>query len=124
MFNRRIHVQTPSGTTEYTYDYAGRRISSWLSPNNSAGEGRIYWDGQQIGYRSADGTTYFDHQDTLGTERIRTNYSGGVASTLSFATMGGRLYRDHQQQRCDQDNLHFAGLEREAQWTQAGRTFV
>ena len=35
VFNRRIHVQTPSATTEYTYDYAGRRISSWLSPNNT-----------------------------------------------------------------------------------------
>ena len=23
VFNRRIHVQTPSATTEYTYDYAG-----------------------------------------------------------------------------------------------------
>jgi len=28
VFNRRIHVQTSSGTTEYIYDYAGRRISS------------------------------------------------------------------------------------------------
>ena len=36
VFNRRIHVQTPSATTEYTYDYAGRRISSWLSPNNTS----------------------------------------------------------------------------------------
>ena len=67
VFNRRIHVQTPSATTEYTYDYAGRRISSWLSPNNTGVEGRIYWDGQQLGFRSSDGTTYFDHQDTLGT---------------------------------------------------------
>ncbi len=42
VFNRRVHVQTPSATTEYTYDYAGRRISSWLSPNNTGNEGRIY----------------------------------------------------------------------------------
>jgi len=53
VFNHRIHVQTASGATEYTYDYAGRRISSWLSPNNTGNEGRIYWDGQQFGYRSS-----------------------------------------------------------------------
>jgi YD repeat-containing protein len=37
VFNRRIHVQTPSAT---------------------GNEARIYSDGQQIGYRSTDGTTY------------------------------------------------------------------
>jgi YD repeat-containing protein len=81
VFNRRIHVQTASGTTEYIYDYAGRRISSWLSPNNFGNEGRIYWDGQQVAYRSTDGTTYFDHQVTLGTERMRTNFAGSAGST-------------------------------------------
>src|SRR5580698_3244113 len=63
------------------FDYAGRRISSWLSPSNYGNEGRIYWGGQQVAYRSTDGTTYFDHQDTLGTERGRTNYAGSAGST-------------------------------------------
>ena len=78
VFNRRIHVQTASGTTEYIYDYAGRRISSWVSPNNNGNEGRIYWDGQLVAHRSLEALTYFDHQDTLGTQRIRTNYGGYV----------------------------------------------
>jgi YD repeat-containing protein len=81
VFNRRIHVQTASATTEYIYDYAGRRISSWVSPNNTGNEGRIYWDGQLVAHRSFETLTYFDHQDTLGTDRIRTNYGGWVAST-------------------------------------------
>jgi hypothetical protein len=81
VFNHRIHVQTPSATTEYIYDYAGRRISSWLSPNNSGIEGRIYWDGQQFGYRSSDGTTYYDFQDTLGTERMRGSFGTGPGSS-------------------------------------------
>ena len=70
VFNRRIHVQTASATTEYIYDYAGRRVSSWVSPNNTGNEGRIYWDGQLVAHRSSEALTYFDHQDTLGTERI------------------------------------------------------
>ena len=86
--NRRVHVQTASATNEFAYDYAGRRVSTWLSPNNYGSEGRIYWDGQQIGYRSTDGTTYFEHQDTLGTERMRTNYGGLGRLDLRLTAMG------------------------------------
>jgi RHS repeat-associated protein len=115
VFNRRIHGQTASGTTEYIYDYAGRRISSWLSPNNYGNEGRIYWDGQQIGYRSADGTTYFDHQDTLGTERMRTNYAKSVGSSYISLPWGDGYTATVNNAGGDQDNLHFAGLERDAE---------
>jgi len=114
-FNRRIHVQTASATTEFIYDYAGRRISSWLSPNNYGNEGRIYWDGQQIAYRSADGTTYFDHQDTLGTERMRTNYGGSVGSTYVSLPWGDGYTATVNSSGADQDNNHFAGLERDAE---------
>ena len=40
VFNQRVHVQTASATTEYIYDYAGRRVSSWLSPNNYGSRGQ------------------------------------------------------------------------------------
>ena len=113
--NRRIHVQTASATTEYVYDYAGRRISSWLSPNNYGNEGRIYWDGQQIGYRSTDGTTYFDHQDTLGTERMRTNYGGSVGSSYVSLPWGDGYTATVNSSGADQDSLHFAGLEHDAE---------
>jgi RHS repeat-associated protein len=109
--NRRVHVQTASATNEYAYDYAGRRISTWLSPNNYGSEGRIYWDSQQIGYRSTDGTTYFDHQDTLGTERIRTNYGGTAGSTYLSLPWGDGYTATVNTSGADQDNLHFAGLE-------------
>jgi RHS repeat-associated protein len=108
-------VQTSSATTEYIYDYAGRRISSWLSPNNYGNEGRIYWDGQQIAYRSTDGTTYFDHQDTLGTERMRTNYAGSVGSSYISLPWGDGYTATVNSSGADQDNLHFAGLEHDAE---------
>ena len=114
VFNRRIHAQTPSATTEYTHDYAGRRVSSWLSPNNYGNEGRIYWDGEQTGFRSTDGTTYFDHQDTLGTERMRTNYGGAVGSSYVSLPWGDGFTATVNNSGADQDNAQFAGLERDA----------
>ncbi len=115
VFNRRIHVQTASGTTEYIYDYAGRRISSWVSPNNNGNEGRIYWDGQLVAHRSLEALTYFDHQDTLGTQRIRTNYGGYVASTYLSLPWGDGYSATVNNYGGDQDNEHFAGLERDAE---------
>jgi YD repeat-containing protein len=113
--NRRVHVQTASATNEFAYDYAGRRVSTWLSPNNYGSEGRIYWDGQQIGYRSTDGTTYFDHQDTIGTERIRTNYAGSVGSTYLSLPWGDGYTATVNSSGADQDNEHYAGLEHDAE---------
>jgi RHS repeat-associated protein len=115
VFNHRIHVQTPSATTEFIYDYAGRRVSSWLSPNNFGDEGRIYWDGQQIAYRANDGTTYFDHQDILGTERMRTNYAGSVGSSYVSLPWGDGYTATVNSSGADQDNAHFADLERDAE---------
>jgi RHS repeat-associated protein len=110
-FNRRVHVQTPSATTEFTYDYAGRRISSWLSPNNFGDEGRIYWDDQQFAFRATDGTTYFDHQDTLGTERMRTNYAGLQGCSYFSLPWGDDYTATVNSSGADQDNEHFALLE-------------
>ena len=115
VFNRRIHVQTASATTEYIYDYAGRRISSWVSPNNTGNEGRIYWDGQLVAHRSFEALTYFDHQDTLGTDRIRTNYGGWVAATYISLPWGDGYTATVNNAGADQDNEHFGGLERDAE---------
>ena len=115
VLNHRIHVQTASATTEFIYDYAGRRVSSWLSPSNYGNEGRIYWDGQQVAYRSTDGTTYFDHQDVLGTERLRTNYAGSVGSSYVSLPWGDGYTATVNSSGADQDNAHFADLERDAE---------
>ena len=115
VFNHRVHVQTASATTEYVYDLAGRRISSWQSPNNYGNEGRIYWDGQQVAYRSTDGTTYFDHQDTLGTERMRTNYAGAVGSSYKSLPWGDGYTATVNSSGADQDNNHFADLDRDSE---------
>jgi RHS repeat-associated protein len=71
---------------EYLYDYAGNRKSTWLlnQPGLPAGfgeEGRNYWNGNQIAHRALDGNTYFEQRDWIGTERLRTSYTGAASFT-------------------------------------------
>jgi RHS repeat-associated protein len=111
--NHRVSQQTASGTYEYLYDPAGRRISRWNVSNNSGDEGRIYWDGNQIAFHSYDGTTYFENQDWLGTERMRTNYMGAKAMNYSSLPWGDGYAPTTIQSggTPDQDTLHFAQLD-------------
>ena len=115
-FHRRIAEQTPSGTHEFTYDYAGRRISGWLSSSNYGDQGRIYWDNQQIAFRAGDGTN-FDHQDTLGTERMRTLYDGSVGASYQSLPWGDGDTSTVNNSYAGLDSLDFAGLERDVQST-------
>ncbi len=109
--NRRVSSQTTSGVTEYTFDYAGRRISSWLASNNFGIEGRIYWDGMPIAFHAANNYTYFQHQDWMGTERMRTDYAGAVADTDVSLPFGDGFSESFSEAYANQDNNHFAGLE-------------
>ena len=113
--NRRIRAQSSASTYEYLYDYAGRRTSSWLNPSSgnpgTGNEGRIYWDGQQIAYRAWDGTTYFDQQNYLGTESLRTNDAGAVVSTYPLLPWGDGSSATYSGTGANQDNAAFAGLD-------------
>lgn len=114
--NRRVRVQTASSTYEYLFDYVGRRISSWFEPSDFGREGRIYWGNQQIAYRAWDGTTYFDHQDWNGTERMRTNYNGVVSSSYASLPWGdGYTPNENDPNGNAQDNLHFAMLDHDSE---------
>jgi RHS repeat-associated protein len=114
--NRRVRVQTANSTYEYLFDYAGRRISSWLEPNNFGNEGRIYWGNQQIAYRAWDSTTFFDYQDWQGTERMRTDYTGAIVSTYGSLPSGdGYTPNENDPIGNAQDNLHFAMLDHDSE---------
>jgi len=116
--NRRVRVQTSSSTYEYLFDYTGHRTSSWLEPDNAGNEGRIYWDGKQIAYRAWNGNTYFEHQDGLGTERMRTDYTPAVSSTYQSLPWGdGYTTNENDLAGNAQDNLHFAQLDLDADGT-------
>ncbi len=111
--NRRTWVQANGSTYEYVFDYTGRWVSSWPQPSNAGNEGRIFWDGQQIAYRAWNGDTYFDHKDWTGTERMRTDYTGAVASSYVSLPFGDGYTANVQQTYADQDSSHFAELEQD-----------
>ena len=117
--NHRVRSVTSTISYKYMFDYAGKRTSAWLLnvagyPAGLANEGRIYWDGQQIAYRAHDATTYFDHQDWLGTERMRTNYQGQVAQKFGSLPFGDGAFDGYGGTGPVQDTVAFAGLNFDA----------
>jgi RHS repeat-associated protein len=112
--NHRVRTQDGNGTNEYLYDPAGKRISTWVASSNFGSEGRIYWGDQQLAFRSTDGTTYFDHQDWTGTERVRTNYAGSTAALYASFAYGDQSYAFNilnPSSGYNQDNAFYAGLD-------------
>ncbi len=114
--NNRVFAQTSNSTYGYLFDFAGRRISSWLQPNDFGNEGRIYWDGRQIAYRAWNGSTYFNHQDWIGTERMRTDHLGSISSTYVSLPFGeGYAPNENDPTGNALDNLHFAQLDHDTE---------
>jgi RHS repeat-associated protein len=59
----------------------------------------------------ANGTTYFNHTDGLGTERMRINVSGGIYETCTSLPFGDWLTCSNS----DPNPMHFTGDERDAE---------
>ena len=127
-WNRRVSVATTSSTNEFVYDPQGHRMSTWNAANNVGTDGRIYWGDQQIAFLSADASTYFDHQDWLGTERMRTNYQGTAAASYTSLPFGDGSTQTVSTSGANQDNASFTSLELDpagtyhAQFRQYGST--
>jgi RHS repeat-associated protein len=78
----------------------------------------IYAGGRHVGTYSGGppGTTYFDHGDWLGTERVRTNTSGAL-----YEACTGLAFGDWQAcSASDPSPIHFTGKERD---TESGLDF-
>lgn len=109
--NHRVGSRTSSNSYEYVYDAFGQQTSTWLTSQNFGVGGRIYWDGKQVAYRGANGgETMFQHQDYLGTERMRTTASGQVGSTESSLPFGD-AFTKNTNAISDPDTKQFAGQE-------------
>lgn len=115
--NNRVRSQTGSLIEEYTFDYAGRRTGTWMPSTNIGTEGRIYWGSRQVAFRDQDGTTYFDHKDWIGTERMRTNWTGQIANTYVSLPFGDGYAASSPGAASDQDTLHFSGLDKDTAGT-------
>jgi len=106
--NHRARIDTPSSAEEFIFNPAGQHTSA-VNPGQWEDEGWAYWGSSPLAFYS-NGTTQFEHQDWLGTERMRTDVSGNVAGgyiSLPFGdgyTVSGN----------DWDAYHFAGLDQDS----------
>jgi hypothetical protein len=58
--NQRVQVKVPSASPavlEYTYDYRGRRVTTWDANANFGIRGQVWWGNTPIAYRGASGWT-------------------------------------------------------------------
>jgi len=88
--NQRQKAVQNGVTDRYGLDLAGRRSTTWLDGTTNLKLAQYYGDRGPLAFWSAtDGRIRFEHQDTLGTERVRTNAGGAelVTSSLPFGEL-------------------------------------
>jgi RHS repeat-associated protein len=99
----RVRQTVGSIVSDYIVDQAGRTISQ-MNPALSRSE--LYAGGVHVA-TYANGTTYFDHSDLLGTLRARSSVAGASVETCTSLPFGDA-------QTCtgtDRSPLHFTGKE-------------
>ena len=106
-FGARAVKITGGNTFWYLYDAQGRQLAE-LNSSGAWVRGEIFAGSRHIA-SYANSTTYFDHNDSLNTARVRTGVSGAVSQTCANWPFGNAL-------NCSGTGgspLHFTGQERD-----------
>ena len=106
-FNHRVETTVGSAKTDFVFNAAGQRVSTWNGSSWAQIQGQYYWGGKPVAFYKG-GATYFQHQDWMGTERLRTTYNGGVEGTFTSLPFGDDLTTASG---TDNDAYHFASLD-------------
>ena len=112
-FNQRVRTVVGSAATEFVFNVAGKRVSSWNGTTRGWEQGQYYWggSGRPVAFYE-NGVTHFQHQDWLGTERIRTTYNGAVEGTFTSLPFGDA---QATASGSDLDAYHFGSLDSDAE---------
>jgi RHS repeat-associated protein len=105
--NRRVETVVGGTKTDFVYNANGQRASTWNGANNTQIQGQYYWGSKPVGYYRG-GSAHFQHQDWLGTERIRTTYNGTVEGTFTSLPFGDA---QTTASGTDGDQNHYAQLD-------------
>ena len=105
---RRTRRISPSGTSDYFYDLGGRVGLEVNGSTGTANRMEVYALGRHLATYS-NGTTYLSHSDLLGTERVRSNGSGGTAESYANLPFGDFM----QPSGNGVSPMHFTGQERD-----------
>jgi RHS repeat-associated protein len=109
--NHRVRTVVGGNATEFVYNAAGQRASIWDGSTHAQKQGQYYWGGKPVAYYSG-GSTHFQHQDWVGTERMRTGYNASVEGSFTSLPFG-----DAQTTVAgtDGDSYHFATLDHDSE---------
>jgi RHS repeat-associated protein len=105
--NQRVRTVVGSTTTDFTFNAAGQRVSLWNGSTGAQIQGQYYWGSTPVAFYKG-GATHFQHQDRLGSERVRTTYSGTVEGSFTFLPFGDA---QTTYSGSDLDPYHFAQLD-------------
>jgi RHS repeat-associated protein len=83
--NKRVLKTVGGVTTEYYYDLSGNVLGEAQGTTVSANY--VYLNNQLLAEYTG-GTTYFLHQDHLGSTRLMTNVSGGICKSMDYLPFG------------------------------------
>ena len=103
--NQRVRTVVGTGVTEYVFNQNGQRVSTW-DPGYWENAGQTYWGSKPVEFYEA-GYAQFQHQDWLGTERMRTTYNASVEGTFTSLPFGD----DQTTTGVDNDAYHYASLD-------------
>jgi RHS repeat-associated protein len=106
--NQRVRIDQGSTAREFVFNMNGQRTSIWDGNSGSQLQGQVYWGGLPVEFYSG-GAAHFQHQDWLGTERMRTSYSGSVEGTFTSLPFGD----GYSFTGTDGDVYHFAQLDKD-----------
>jgi len=115
--NHRVRTVVGGTAKEYVFNANNQRVSVWNGTSHAQLEGQYYSGAKPVAFYSG-GAVHFQHQDWLGTERMRTSYGGAVDVEGTFTSLP---YGDAQvtTSGTDADAYHFAGLDYDGE-TSAG----
>jgi RHS repeat-associated protein len=104
--NRKVRIDVPGDANEFVFNPAGRRASYWDPVYGWEVQGQTYWGSAPVEFYE-NSVAHFQHQNWLGTERMRTTYNASVEGTFQSLPFG-----DGQSTiGTDNDAYHFAGLD-------------
>jgi RHS repeat-associated protein len=109
--NQRVQTTVGSTVTEFVFNAAGQRVSTWNGSTNAQIQGQYYWGSKPVGFYKG-GAAHFQHQDWLGTERMRTTYNGSVEGSFTSLPFGDDLTTASG---TDTDAYHTATLDHDAE---------
>jgi RHS repeat-associated protein len=107
----RVQTVVGSANTEFVFNPAGQRVSTWNGATGAQIQGQYYWGAKPVAFYKG-GQTYFQHQDWEGTERLRTTYNGGVEGSFTSLPFGDGLTTTSGS---DNDAYHYGMLDHDSE---------